>query len=278
MPAGEERSAEARQSAECALVWLLDQLRDQDLALIVLGGLVPEILTAGQEPPVPAHLGTTDVDVLLITSVEANRDLVPVERALRAMKFEPREQGWRWSGTVAQRPVRIEFLCDLADYRENEIIRPPGCERLGAANLRGTGYVAEDWEWQQVSATLPDGRTVRLPARFASLQGYLLSKCVAVRTRAATKDYYDFPYVLIHNREGGPREAAALLRGGKLASALPALSSTFLEVRERYRLPNDVGPRAYASQMQLVDATAAENELRAGAVGAVNEFFEALRL
>jgi hypothetical protein len=172
--------------------------------------------------------------------------------------------------------VKIEFLCDLDTYRGNEVIRPPGCEMLTAANLRGTGYVAEDWEWESLVAELPGGRTVSVKARFAGLEGYLLAKCVAVRTRGATKDYYDFPYVLIHNRRGGPREAATMLCEGKLAAALPTLRSTFLEVRERYRRATDTGPTAYSSQMLLVDRRASESRLRADAVGAVREFVEAL--
>src|SRR5687768_10231047 len=119
----EQRSSETRQRAERALVWLLYQLRDEDVELIVLGGLVPEVLTRGQEPPVPDHLGTTDVDVLLITHIEPEKDLSSVERALGRMEFKPeREQkGWRWTGRVDGRRVKIEFLCDLDTVPEGEI-------------------------------------------------------------------------------------------------------------------------------------------------------------
>lgn len=63
-------------------------------------------------------------------------------------------------------------------------------------------------------------------------EGYLLSKCVTARSRAADKDYYDFVYVLSYNRAGGPEQAARALRGGQFADDLGSLRSTFLELRE----------------------------------------------
>jgi hypothetical protein len=65
----EQRSRETRARAELALVRLLHALGDEDVFLVVLGGLVPEVLASG-EALVPEHLGTTDVDVLLITHVD----------------------------------------------------------------------------------------------------------------------------------------------------------------------------------------------------------------
>lgn len=46
-----ERSSETRALAEAALLRLLVALDEQDIALVVLGGLVPEILTRGGETP-----------------------------------------------------------------------------------------------------------------------------------------------------------------------------------------------------------------------------------
>lgn len=273
---GRERSPEARRLAETALAWLLAELGGEDLFIVVLGGLVPELLTRGQEPPVTPHLGTADVDVLLVTHVDVDRDYGPIERALGTMRFEPFGQDWRWRGTIDRSAVILEFLCDLAEHPEGEVIRPNGCVVLAAANLRGTGYVALDYVWEEIDARLPDGRQVKVRARFAGLEGYLLSKCVAARTRAADKDYYDLPYVLLHNRAGGPAQAARQLRDGALAGSLGALRSTFLEIRARYRRTSDRGPTCYAEQMQLVDPGAEAAVLRADAVAAVQEFVDVL--
>lgn len=276
----ERRSAETRARAERALVWLLYELREEEPFLIVLGGLVPAVLAGDVGGVIPEHLGTTDVDVLLITHVNLNADFGGVERALERMEFRPdkRQDGWRWGGPIDGLPVRIEFLCDLSEYREGESVRPPGCHYLAAANLRGTGYVARDFEWRELSGRLADGAEVRVRVRLAGLEGYLLSKCVAVRTRAAAKDYYDFAYVLLHNRAGGPEEAATRLEDGQLADALGALRCTFLEVCERYRRPADIGPESYAQQAVQVNPEADKALLRADAVDAVQRFVTALGL
>jgi hypothetical protein len=271
-----ERSPEARALAEQALVGLLHGLDGADVEIIVLGGLVPEILTKGQDPPVPGHLGTTDVDMLLMAHVTPELNLSPVESSLIKLGFAPESDGWRWRGRVRGRTMKIEFLCDLDSAREHEVMRPAGCDRLAAQNLRGTGYVARDWAWETLTAPLPDGRVVSVRARFARLGGYLLSKCSAARTRGAEKDFYDLAYVLLHNRAGGPREAADGLATSSLRDAVVAMRSTLLEVGERFRVPNAVGPVSYATQARLLDPEFDEAELRADAVAAVAEFMERL--
>jgi hypothetical protein len=271
-----ERSPEARRLAEKALAGLLHGLDGKDVEIIVLGGLVPEILTRGQEPPAPVHMGTTDVDILLTTHVTPDFDLAPVEASLEGLGFRPEGEGWRWRGGVQGRAMKIEFLCDLDDVREYEVVRPPGCAKLGAQNLRGTGYVARDWEWETLITTLPNGEAISIEARFARLGGYLLSKCVAARTRAADKDFYDLAYVLLHNRAGGPADAAAKIVAGPLREAVPALRSTLIEIGERFRGPNAVGPVHFAEQSRLAEPEAIEAELRADAVAAVREFLGSL--
>lgn len=275
----EHRSRAARAHAELALVRLLHELRDGDATLVVLGGLVPEILTHGNSAA-PEHLGTTDVDILLITHINANVDLGAVERALERIGFlpDPTSDGWRWHGPIDGLAVKVEFLCDLPEYREGEIIRPAGCARLAAANLRGTAYVATDFAPMDLAGTLTDGTLVTVRAHFAGLEGYLLSKCVSARTRAATKDYYDLVYVLAHNRAGGPEQAAQALLAGNLAGTLASLRTTFIEVRERYANTTDGGPVGYAEQALQVEPEADEALLRADAVDVVARFFAALGL
>jgi hypothetical protein len=276
----EQRSRRARARAELALVRLLHALGDEDVFLVVLGGLVPGVLVRDDDPLVPDHLGTTDVDVLLIAHIDPGVQIGRVERALDDLGFrpDPNEDGWRWEGPVDGAPVELEFLCDLSGYREGEAIRPSGCQELSAQNLRGTGHVARDFVWQKMSGELADGTEATVRARFAGLEGYLLSKCVAVRTRAATKDYYDLVYVLQHNRAGGPEQAAERLLSGAFAGELESLRSTLLEVRARYTATTDSGPSAYAEQAGEVEREADPAMLRADAVDVVQRFFIALAL
>jgi hypothetical protein len=271
-PPEPERSPAARELAEEALIKLIEGV-DDEVDVIVLGGLVPEVLTSGQDPPVPGHLGTTDVDVLIAAQLDGDQDLGSLEAALRAIDFRPDGLSWRWRGEIRGTPVKIEFLCDRPNRPEEEDIELPGCEELFAVNLRGTGFVADDWNWHILRSHDQTG-TVRV--RFAGLGGYLLSKISSCRTRGLPKDYYDLAYVLLHNRAGGPAEAAGAILGGPLAGQLGVLRSRLLEVRERFRTPIDVGPDSYALEYLRFDATADERELRADAVAAAKEFFGAL--
>lgn len=272
-----ERSPAARQRAEAALVRLVWELRDDDPFLVVLGGLVPQVLAEEEQGVIPEHLGTTDIDILLITHVDTDADLGAVERALARLEFAPTDNdGWRWRGVVDGSPAIVEFLCDLPEYREGEYIRPRGCEQLAAVNLRGTGHVARDFQWRDLLGEHPDGTPVEVRVRFAGLSGYLLSKCVAVRSRGAEKDYYDLVYVLAHNRAGGPEAAAQELVEGSLSDAVAHLRSTLLEVRERYRETTDPGPRGYALQASQVELNADERLLRADAVDIVQRFCAAI--
>lgn len=274
-----ERSPAARQRAETTLIRLAWELTDDDPFLVVLGGLVPQVLAEAEDGVIPEHLGTTDIDILLITHVDTDADLGSVERALVRLDFAPADNdGWRWRGGPDGSPAIVEFLCDLPEYREGECIRPRGCEKLAAVNLRGTGYVARDFQWRELLGETSDGTPVKVRVRFAGLSGYLLSKCVAVRTRGYEKDYYDLVYVLAHNRAGGPEAAAQELAKGPLSDDVVHLRSTLLEVRERYCETTDPGPRGYALQASQVELDADERLLRADAVDLVQRFCAAIDL
>ena len=272
----DERSPAARARAERALCTLAAHIADDDVPLIVLGGLMPEILTEGRDTG-PSHLGTSDVDMLLVAHLEQTDGLTRIEAALEVAGFSTQrgENGWRWRGIVDGFAVKLEFLCDL-DTEPEGIVAIPGCRVLAANNLRGTGYVAADWTVRELTADLAGLGPTTVRVRFAGLQGYLLTKCVAVRHRGKDKDHYDLVFVLIHNRAGGPSAAARQLLDGKLADRLPALRSTFLEVRERFYSVTSPGPKGFAAESARADPSALQDENRALAVAAVNEFIEDL--
>lgn len=274
-----ERSRPARRRAETALVYLLTELDEEEVPLVILGGLVPDVL-AIRTPGVPAHVGTTDVDILVDLRGEHARALCRVEEALGRIGFSPSGEslGWRWMGIVDERPVRMEFLCELDDVRADAIVRAEGCERLSAANLRGVGFVMDDWREIELSAVTPGGTRVAVTARFAELEGYLLAKAFSMTERSVEKDYYDFVYVLVYNRRGGPSGAAGALNRGKFAPRLSSLRRVFREIAARFEAPDALGPRSYALQARLGDPGADEARLRNDAVSAVKEFIEALEV
>lgn len=248
--------------------------------MTLLGGLVPAMLTAEQEPPAPPHLGTADVDVILsVHLAEAKLGYETLEETLRRVGFEPdeRSQGWRWFATVDRRRVRIDFLCDVDGTSAGHVIRPPGAQLLGALNVRGARYVAEDWTDVEIEGRLIDREgTVKVSVRVAGLEGYLLAKARAVLDRASQKDYYDFVYVLLYNRLGGPRAAAEALKHGKFADVVRSNSRMWKEIAARFDRADRVGVAAFAEESLRADPTMAPAQLRQDAVAAIAQFTSTL--
>lgn len=276
MPA---RSRETRALAEEALLRLLAALEGQDLHLVVLGGLVPEILTRGQGETVPRHLGTADVDIHVSLGIDPGRDLSPLERALETIgaTLDPKLDGWRWHIRVGDARVKIEFLCDRDDSVADQAISLQGCRVLTAANLRGTGFVARDWVGEELAGTI-DGKQVTVRAKYAGLEGYLLAKANAVRHRGLDRDCYDLVFVLIYNRAGGPGQAAERLRSGQFAADVRNARAVWREIEARFAETGAFGPQSYAEQALLVEPEGDIAELRQDAVGAVAEFIAGLQL
>lgn len=153
---------------------------------------------------------------------------------------------------------------------------PVGCDRLTAVNLRGTSYVTEDFEWQELSGQLADGTRVTQRVRFAGLEGYLMSKVHVAWRRGLAKDYYDLVYTLLYNRRGGPREVADALARGKFRDRINLAMGPWPEIRARFTHANDIGPQSYADQAVQADPATDHAQARQDAVGAVADFLERL--
>lgn len=237
------------------------------------------MLTRGQEPPAPRHLGTTDVDVMLAVHVAGTRPgYESLEQCLDRLHFkpDPKTDGWRWRATVDGHLVKLEFLCDLDDVENGTIVRPEGCRVLAAANLRGSGYAALDVVEELVDGRLVDQPgSIQLRVRFAGIAGYLMAKAHAITGRGAPKDYYDFAYVVIHNSAGGPTQAANAIndkfpRAGRL-------HGLWTEIDDRFGSADRVGPSNYAEQHRLVEPEEDAGRLRNDAVVAVTGLVSLVR-
>ena len=234
------------------------------------------MLTRNQELPVPGHLGTTDVDIHVTIHADASQDLSIVEDALERAGFAPDpERAWRWLTTISGTRVQMEFVCDRDDLPAGAEITLPRCSTLRAANLRGTGFVARDNSPEEITGTI-DGATVSRVARFAGAQGYVLAKACALRDRQAAKDCYDFAYVLLYNRAGGPRELGAALRAGTFAEDIAGLRTVLVTVAAMFEDANGYAALSYAAEAMKVTPDADHAQLRADAVAAVAEFIDEL--
>ncbi len=178
---GEIRSRLARAAAETALVRLVRHYGSTP-EFVVLGGLVPDLLCS-TSPYI--HVGTTDVDVQVDLEIQAGSTNAPkLEGALMRAGFEvDSNKSWRWLSDGPNRIViKFELLADLDDHPAESSVLFDDCARLGAVNLRGTGFAAGNFELRTFSGVV-DGTPVDVQVRVASLAGYLLAKIHAARSR-----------------------------------------------------------------------------------------------
>lgn len=269
------RSRIARAAAERALIRVVHHYGARP-AFVVLGGLVPALLCSGSGIE---HAGTTDVDVQVDLEIAAGAvHGARLERALLNAEFEPdAARVWRWTadGPSPRVVVKFELLADLADEPAEALITFDGADRLGAVNLRGTGFAARDVEVRILSAR-QQGELQTAEVNVTGLAGYLLAKTAAARSRRLPKDWYDVAYVLIHNDEGGPEAAAAIVRArfgeelvGEVRTALDDLVANFAD-------PDAQGPSAYRIQTTLDYPDLGGATVAADAVVAVESFHRAL--
>lgn len=241
------RTAVARRAAELALVRVVHHYGGRP-EFVLLGGLVPALLCS-KSPK--RHAGTTDVDVqvnleIARGSVQATR----LELALLNADFEPDgERVWRWKlqdPDGVRATVKFELLADLDDEPNNTTVTFTGCNMLGAANLRGTGYAARDTFIQRIFA---NDQGVRREAEIyvTGLAGFLLAKVAAAHGRRKDKDWYDLAFVLLHN-DYGDAIAAANRVLEVFGSPTGTMHTQLLDLQANFAEPSAQGAAAYAAQ------------------------------
>jgi hypothetical protein len=198
------------------------------------------------------HAGTTDVDVqvnleIARGSVHAAR----LEQALRNAEFAPDdERVWRWTLSDPPRAiVKFELLADLDDQPNNATVRFEGCEQLGAANLRGTAYAAQDIVVQRLRA-YDHGTWQEADINVTGLAGFLLAKVAAAHGRRKPKDWYDIAFVLLHNDYGDAFAAARRVRE-IFGVSIEAIHTQLLDLRANFEDAAAQGTTAYVDQFTL---------------------------
>lgn len=270
MPDETPRSQQARAAAEQGLVRVVHHYGARP-EFVVLGGLVPELLCSGSAFQ---HAGTTDVDVQVNLEIACGAvNTARLEHALLNAEFQPDSESiWRWRtvGPGGRTVVKFELLADLDSAAAESTVRFQECDRLGAANLRGTGYATRDVEVRRLTARIGgDTRTVEV--KVTGLAGFLLAKLAAANSRRQPKDWYDIAFVLQHNDIGGPEAAAkAVLQkfGAEKRAFRTALDDLLANFADRHAQ----GPQAYAGQMLIDHPELERATLLADAVVSVRAF------
>jgi hypothetical protein len=201
---------------ERTLVTLLRGLGPWKTSIYLIGGLVPRYLFARNvDEGNVAHIGTTDVDIVLNLEVMADIEAYNrLEENLKKMGFERgrndegREQNHRWLRKVENGvTVVIDLLCEGSEGGKPFPL-PKTAGRLSALKIPGVHLVFDDYIEVPIRAELlEEGGITIETVRIAGLSSFLILKAIAFDDRNEEKDSYDIVYTLTRF-EGGPGAAA----------------------------------------------------------------------
>lgn len=268
---------------ERALVTLIGDAGFWGRSLYLVGGLVPRYLVGTVAPPVPAHVGSRDVDLAVAFAVDGfdATGYETLERNLRDGGFTQApgegDPEFRWRRTVEGRDLVLEFLCDTDEVPEGRNFKPRSGagSRFQALNVAGVRLLPADHRLVGVEAERLDGGGLSaVEIRVAGLAPFLTLKIRAFTDRHHDKDAYDLIFTLL-NYADGPDAA------GKEIAASPVIGDALVvdalgRVRERFAEPAHDGPVAYGRFLGSGLGEDAIARLRNEAVEAVRIAMEAV--
>lgn len=236
---------------ERALVTLLGDLGPWRERIYLVGGLAPRYLVGALPAGARAHVGTTDVDLVIGLALgdETPETYRTLQDNLEKSHFDPKEPGFRWTREVEGVKVVVEFLCETESVGAGLVFRPKAGStgsRVGAFNVRGANLVGYDYVERVLEGErLDGGGRSKVTVRVANVLPYTVLKILAFQDRHENKDSYDLVFCLLHFGDGpgaAAREAAhsAVARDPQVTDALELLA-------DRYRDVEQDGPAAYAA-------------------------------
>jgi hypothetical protein len=206
-------SQEVTEACEQALVTVLGCMGTLKDTVRLVGGLVPRYLTPERHPDVPAHAGTTDLDLVIDLSViAAGQDYAPIAGRLKQRGFSKLQlnkggvSSWQWEAKTLQGvPVRVEFLCDAA---QDELgLRSLGGEAISVMAMPHMAIAQTHFETKEVKAALLDGAGIAVErVHYADQLAFTVLKAIAFDQRGENKDAADLIHVLQYG--SGLQEAA----------------------------------------------------------------------
>ena len=261
---------------ERALLTLLGDLGPWRERIYLVGGLAPRYLVGQLPEGARAHVGTTDVDLVIGLALgdETPETYRTLQNNLEKAHFEHREPSFQWAREVDGDTIFVEFLCETDEVEPGRIFRPKGeftGSNLGAFNVRGAHLARDDFIEHLIEGErLDGGGQSRVTVRVANLLPYSVLKILAFQDRHENKDAYDLVFTLLNHR-GGPRVAgrvaaeSAVARHTQVEEALALLA-------ERFQAAGRDGPSAYASFLADPDDEGEKARLRQESVATIREF------
>ncbi len=266
---------------ERALVTLLGDLGPWRERVYLAGGLAPRYLVGQLPAGARAHVGTTDVDLVIGLALDDGISATyrTLQNNLEKAGFTQGQPSFRWSRRVDGILVVVEFLCETDQVDHGHIFRPKGERvgaKLGALNIRGAHLVRDDFVEHTIEGVrLDDGGVSRVAVRVANLLPYAVLKSFAFQERHENKDAYDLIFTILNARDE-PVLAGAAAASSPVTGHAHAVEGLDL-LEERFANVEQDGPRAYGNFLADVDDEDEKARLRQEAVATVREFIRGFR-
>ena len=265
---------------ERALVTLIGDIGPWRERIYLAGGLAPRYIVGELPGGRRAHVGTTDVDLIIGLAIddESLEAYQTLESNIRAAGFR-RETSFRWKRDIEGFPVTIEFLCETTSVRPGAIFKPKGESTgsgLGAFNIPGAQLVADDFREHTIEAERLDGGGLSsIQVRIANLLPYAVLKILAFQDRHENKDAYDLIFCILNFGTGPGAAGRAAASSQIINHELVASAMQLLEDRFANSLQD--GPIAYATFLADREDSEEYARLCQESVATVRLFFQGLR-
>lgn len=249
-PVGKPKTADGYISAqtvacERVLVTLLKAFGTLKDSIRLVGGLVPRYLTPEVPPDVPAHAGTSDVDIVFNLQVIAEGegyaslgDQLKQRGFVRYLKPGAKSpSSWQWEYKITEHEsVVVEFLHNAAEKSQEGKLTSIEDENVSALGIRHAGVVHTWYREKKVTAELfEDAGMSTEVVRFADVTSFVILKALAFDQRAENKDAGDLVHVMRYS--GTPDQVGEMIveryRSGEhneaIHEALNALKNCFCD-------------------------------------------------
>lgn len=277
-------SKEVTLACEVTLGLLVEAFGSFKESLRLIGGLVPRYLVSAEL----AHIGTTDVDIVLDVQVLlAGEDYSSLRDQLKKAGFRRLEKdgkasSWQWQLVVHDVPVVVEFLVNTDNPNEKGLVPLDG-EEISACRIPYAGMTKDWFVSRTVRFQRPDGAGISTETiRHADAAAFVVLKALAMKHRHEPKDVADMVYVL-QNYDGAPtsiaEQYAGRLNAGAYAEplqlALTTLEEKFCTDQHTAGYLKD-GPGRYVQFYEITDEETRTLALREVS-GLVTEFVRLVR-
>lgn len=263
---------------ERVLVTLLGDLGPWRERIYLAGGLAPRYLIGQLPEGARAHVGTTDIDLVIGIALgdETPETYRTLQNNIQHAGIDQKKPSFRWARDVEGVTVVVEFLCETDEVPPGSIFKPTRegeytGSKLGAFNVRGAHLVRDDFVERDIEGErLDGGGRSHVTVRVANVLPYTVLKILAFQDRHENKDAYDLVFTLF-NHEGGPRSVGRTSAGSAIAKHEQVDEATRL-LEDRFRDTQQDGPNAYALFLAEPDDEDDRARLRQEAVATVREF------